>query len=382
MDILERQTELDELARLLREAGASAGKIAFVSGEAGAGKSTLVEQFACQLAGKPRVYWGHCDALQTSRVLGPINEVAAEMSLWATATSDSGQSREQLFSRLFERLSPPHPVSVVVLEDLHWADEATLDFVRFIGRRIQRTRCLLIATHRDDELTSTHLLRGVLGELTGQHTARLAVPALSFNAVEQLAQGTHRNARKVYQVTGGNPFFVRELLSTPMDAVPGTVRDAVLARLMQCSPAAREVAELVSLVPGKTEAWITRTILGDIGAAADEAVMRGLLRYHKAPSRAPGRRRFIRAFWAGSLSTTRTFRSSCTTRRSHRIPRRCSSTRRAPRSKRHARAPAARPWRIWRQRFGMSIRWIRRSAPDCLNCMRQNATRPIRLPRR
>jgi DNA-binding CsgD family transcriptional regulator/tetratricopeptide (TPR) repeat protein len=280
MDILERQTELEELARLLREAGAGAGKIAFVSGEAGAGKSALVEQFARQLAGTPRVYWGHCDALQTSRVLGPISEVATEMSLLPTAASDSGQSREQLFSRLYERLSPPNPVSVLVLEDLHWADEATFDFVRFIGRRIQRTRCLLIATHRDDELAATHLLRGVLGELTGQHTARLAVPALSFNAVEQLARGTRRNAQKVYQVTGGNPFFVRELLSTPMDAVPGTVRDAVLARLMQCSPATREVAEFVSLVPGKTEAWLTRTILGDIGAAADEAVMRGLLRYH------------------------------------------------------------------------------------------------------
>jgi len=279
MELLERQTELEELARLLREAGAGAGKVALVSGEAGAGKSALVEGFA-QSLGAARVFWGHCDALQTSRVLGPVNEVVAGMSLLPDALRESGPSRELLFSRLFERLSPPNPLSIVVLEDLHWADEATLDFVRFLGRRIQRTRCLLIATHRDDELAPTHLLRAVLGELTGQHTARIHVPALSLAAVERLAQGTRRNARQVYQVTGGNPFFVRELLSAPVDTVPGTVRDAVLARLLQCSPEARELAELVSLVPGRFEPWLAHSILNDVGAAADETVMRGLLRYH------------------------------------------------------------------------------------------------------
>jgi DNA-binding CsgD family transcriptional regulator/tetratricopeptide (TPR) repeat protein len=279
MDLLERQAQIGELTRHLHEAGTSAGKIAFVSGEAGAGKSVLVEEFVRQAAGAARVLWGHCDALQTSRVLGPVNEVAAGLLLLPDTPHESGVSREQLFSRLFERFSPPNPISIVVLEDLHWADEATLDFVRFLGRRIQRTRCLLLATYRDDELAPAHLLRGILGELTGQHTARIRVPALSLGAVEQLARGTRRNAQQVYQVTEGNPFFVRELLSAPMDTIPETVRDAVLARLLQCSPAAREIAELVSLVPGRTEPWLARTILGDIGAPADETVMRGLLRF-------------------------------------------------------------------------------------------------------
>jgi DNA-binding CsgD family transcriptional regulator/tetratricopeptide (TPR) repeat protein len=279
MDLLERETHLEELARHLREAGTSAGKIVFVSGEAGAGKSVLVEQFAHEAARAARVLWGHCDALETSRVLGPVNEVVAGLSALPGTVRESGVSREQLFSCLFERLSPPHPLSIVVLEDLHWADEATLDFVRFLGRRIQRTRCLLIGTYRDDELAPTHLLRAVLGELTGQHTARIHVPALSLAAVKQLAQGTRHNPEQVYQVTGGNPFFVREVLSAPVNVVPETVRDAVLARLMRCSAAAREVAELVSLVPGRTEPWLTRTMLGDAGAAADEAVAHGLLRY-------------------------------------------------------------------------------------------------------
>src|SRR4029077_18531715 len=182
-----------------------------------------------------------------------------------SAAGELNVPREQLFSRLLERLSPPNPVSIVVLEDVHWADEATLDFVRFLGRRIQRTRCLLIASYRDDELATTHPLRTVLGELTGHHTARIALPPLSLSAVEQLARDTRRDAFQVYKVTGGNPFFVRELLSVPLDTVPETVRDAVLARLMQCSPAARDVAELVSLVPGSAEPWLLHGISGDIG---------------------------------------------------------------------------------------------------------------------
>ncbi|MEA3139879.1 MAG: hypothetical protein QOK23_2048 [Gammaproteobacteria bacterium] len=282
MILLERQTQLEELARLLREAGTSAGKIAFVCGEAGVGKSALVEQFAQQATSSVRVSWGHCDALQTSRTLGPVNELAAALSLVSGIPADAGLSREQLFPRLFEQFSPPNPVSLVVIEDLHWADEATLDFVRFLGRRIQRTRCLLIVTFRDDELAPTHLLRGVLGELTGQHTARIPVPALSLVAVEELAQGTHRDAHQVYQVTGGNPFFVRELLCAPVDVVPETVRDAVVARLMQRSAAARALAELVSLVPGRTEQWLVTAILGDVGATADEAVTHGLLRHYDA----------------------------------------------------------------------------------------------------
>jgi DNA-binding CsgD family transcriptional regulator len=277
VDLLERQAQLDELAQYLREAGTIAGKIAFVSGEAGAGKSALVEQFLQQPPKGTRVLWGHCDALQTSRVLGPVNEVATGLSLSVSREPDG--AREQLFARLLERVSPPNPVSVVVLEDLHWADEATLDFVRFMGRRIQRTRCLMIGTHRDDELAATDLLRGVLGDLTGRHTARLRVPPLSFAAVNQLALGTQHDAKQVYNVTSGNAFFVRELLSAPKDTVPETVRDAVLARLLQCSAAARELAEFVSLLPGRTPPWLTCTLLGDVGAAADETVGRGLLRY-------------------------------------------------------------------------------------------------------
>jgi len=280
VDLLERQAQLAELAQHQREAGSTAGRVVFVSGEAGGGKSALVEQFARQLPRSMRVLWGHSDALQTSRVLGPVNEVAAALSL-PGMPHDSGASREPLFSRLLERLSPPNPPVVLVLEDLHWADEATLDFVRFLGRRIQRTRCLLIATHRDDELDLTHPLRAVLGELTGRHTARVRAAPLSLSAVEQLSRGGRHDPQRVYEVTAGNAFFVRELLAAPPETVPETVRDAVVARLLQCSPPARELAEVVALVPGRTPTWLIRSLLGDTAAAADETVTRGLLRHHE-----------------------------------------------------------------------------------------------------
>jgi DNA-binding CsgD family transcriptional regulator/tetratricopeptide (TPR) repeat protein len=280
MDLLERNTEIEELSRHLRDAGGVAGKIVLVSGEAGAGKSALVEEFTRGVASHARLLWGHSDALQTSRVLGPVNEVLAGLLALPDAPREGAPARDNLFPWLLERLSPPNPLSIVILEDLHWADEATLDFFRFIGRRIQRTRCLMIATYRDDELAPTHPLRGVLGDLTGQHAMRMRLSPLSLAAVEQLAQGSERSGRQVYDVTGGNPFFVRELLSAPANTVPETVRDAVLTRMLQCSPAARELAELVSLMPGRTENWLTASILGDFGRAADEAVTRGLLRHH------------------------------------------------------------------------------------------------------
>src|SRR5450432_3172189 len=127
MDLLERQAQIGGLARLVHEAGAIAGKIALVSGEAGSGKSALVEEFARQAVPTARVLWGHCDALQTSRVLGPVNELVAGLSLWADEAPESAPTREQLFLRLLGRFSPPNPLCMVVLEDLHWADEATLD---------------------------------------------------------------------------------------------------------------------------------------------------------------------------------------------------------------------------------------------------------------
>lgn len=278
MELLERQSQLDDLGQHLREAESGSGKVAFIVGEAGAGKSALVEAFAQQLSRDARLVWGACDALQTPRALGPVHEVASALAVASAGSDLTEQSRPQLFARLVDELARRDRLTVVVLEDLHWADEATLDFLRYLGRRIQRTRCLLIATYRDDELAATHPLRRMLGEITGRHSARIRVPSLSLAAVAQLAGGGQRNVERIYRVTCGNAFFVREVLAASGDALPETVRDAVNARLLQCSAGARELAQLVSLSPGRTELWLAEAILGSCGPFIEEAVARGLLR--------------------------------------------------------------------------------------------------------
>jgi DNA-binding CsgD family transcriptional regulator/tetratricopeptide (TPR) repeat protein len=278
MELLERHSQLDELTQYLREAEAGSGKVAFVVGEAGAGKSALVEAFASQLSRDARVVWGACDALNTPRALGPVHEVASALAIASTGAELAEQSRPQLFARLVDELARRDRFTVVVLEDLHWADEATLDFLRYVGRRIQRTRCLLIATYRDDELAATHPLRRMLGEITGRHTARIRIPSLSLAAVAQLAAGSQRDPERIYRVACGNAFFVRELLAAPRDTLPETVRDAVIARLMQCSSGARELAQLVSLSPGRTELWLIASLIESPGPLIEEGLTRGLLR--------------------------------------------------------------------------------------------------------
>ena len=167
-----------------------------------------------------------------------------------------------------------------MIEDLHWADEATLDFLRYLARRIQRTRCLTITTYRDDELGVAHPVRAAVGELTGNHVTRIRLIPLSPAACRELAQGTGRDPALVYDITGGNPFFLREVLASTGDKVPESVRDAIVARLGRCSSGAREVAEFVSLVPGKMESWLVDAVLGAVQPAIDECIDRGLLHLH------------------------------------------------------------------------------------------------------
>ena len=280
MDLLERQSQLDELAQRLRDAELGCGKVVLLTGEAGAGKSALVETFANASRRGVKTVWSGCDSLQTPRALGPVQEIATALVAGHSLVDEGEHSRGELFARLVGELSHPTRVTIVVMEDLHWADEATLDFVRYLGRRIQRTRCLLIATYRDDELPAAHPLRRVLGEMTGSHVTRIRALPLSLTAVTQLARTDNRDAERIYTVTGGNAFFVRELLAAPGRSVPETVRDAVIARVMPCSTEARELAEFVSLSPHRTELWLAESILGNVGNSLDECVARGLLRFH------------------------------------------------------------------------------------------------------
>ncbi|MBI5564468.1 MAG: AAA family ATPase, partial [Chloroflexi bacterium] len=205
MTLLEREPCLAALQATLAEARAGSGRVVFVSGEAGIGKTSLLEQFTRDQRGA-RVWWGACDLLFTPRPLGPLRDIALQMrGDWHTRL-DAESDRAALFSAFLNELQLD--ATIVVLEDVHWADEATLDLLKFLGRRIQRTRALLIATYRDDEIGPRHPLRTVLGEAGASTTVRrLALAPLSEKAVRTLVGHRAVEAAALHRQTGGNPFF-------------------------------------------------------------------------------------------------------------------------------------------------------------------------------
>jgi ATP/maltotriose-dependent transcriptional regulator MalT len=275
MQLFERQQHFERLRQCLEHARAGSGKVVLVAGEAGIGKSSLIERFVSEHRRDVRTLYGACDAFATPRALAPIHEIAAQ--LLSGGAKREAESLDGLFRALLEDLVQPGRATVVVLEDLHWADEATLDCLRFIGRRIQRTSAMFVVTYRDDELSARHPVRVALGDLTGEHVVRMRLAPLSLSAVTELAKESGREATRVYEITGGNPFFVREMLASPSEHVPETVRDAVVARLERCDPAARELTELVSMSPARTEAWLAEFVLGSRPTELHEAGARGLL---------------------------------------------------------------------------------------------------------
>jgi predicted ATPase len=252
-ELLERSRELATLRESLAAVAAgSRGKLALVAGEAGVGKTALLRRLSEEPHGA-RLLWGSCAALFTPRPLGPLLEIA-ELTGGAFAVAMAADSRpHDVVGALLRELGTRAP-TVLVLEDLHWADEATLDVLRLLPGRIATVPALVIATYRDDELERDHPLRIVLGELgAGEGIERLALQLLSREAVATLAEPYGLDADDLYRTTTGNPFFVTEVLAAEKAEIPPTVRDAVLARMARVSPAARTLLEAVSLVPPQAE---------------------------------------------------------------------------------------------------------------------------------
>jgi DNA-binding CsgD family transcriptional regulator len=276
MDLLEREPCLADLAKWLSTAVERAGCAVLLAGEAGIGKTALLREFA-QRQNQARVLWGACDALFTPRPLAPLHDVALQTQGALLATLNSRANPAVLFAAALAELERER--TLLVFEDMHWADEATLDLLTFLGRRIDRTRTLLVASYRDDELGERHPLRLVLGGLPRAATFRMSLAPLSPAAVARLAGEVGRPAKDLHSITGGNPLFVTEVLATAVDTVPPTVRDAVLARTARLSPSARAVAELVCTVPGRCEPWLLNQAAWVDAAAIEECLSIGMVRH-------------------------------------------------------------------------------------------------------
>ncbi|MFV9672491.1 MAG: ATP-binding protein [Acidimicrobiia bacterium] len=272
---LERDSELGLMADLLDEIDSSGGKVVLIRGEAGIGKSSLVQEFIDRRAGDVRVYFGSCDDLLIAQPFAPFWDIARDEPSIAEPLHDA--DRSGVLVATLNLLSRPLRPGIMVLEDTHWADEATLDAIKYLGRRIARTNGLLLLTYRDGEVDYDHPLRRVIGDLPPQSVARIQLGGLSLSAVEAIVGETDLDAIEVMASTNGNPFLATEMASAGTEGIPVSLQDSVVARMQNLSPGAREMLKTLSVIPEPIPRVDAVQLGGGSDSRIDECVQRGLL---------------------------------------------------------------------------------------------------------
>ncbi len=276
--LVERNAELAALDEALAGVKDGArGRLALVRGEAGIGKTALLTHFCAGLGPGVRVLWAACDPLFTPRPLGPLLDVSRVTGGELQDHVERGAKPHDVAAALLRELEAPAP-TVLVLEDVHWADEATLDVLRLVARRSETVPALIVASYRDEELARSHPLRLMLGELPGNGSiTRLELAGFSPEAVAGLAEGSAVDPAELFQRTAGNPFFVTEALAAQTEQLPSTVRDAVLARASRLGPSPRAVLDAVAVVPQPTELWLLEALTEVPPGALDGCLSSGML---------------------------------------------------------------------------------------------------------
>ena len=276
MTLFERSDALTVLSRALAASRAH-GQFAAISGEAGIGKTSLLEALAVRESQAAPFLWGACEALSTPRPLGPLLDMAPDLGPEFEALLMAAP-RHRVFAAFVAGLARRAAQTVIVFEDVHWADEATLDLLRYLSRRTHRFAALIVVTWRADEVGANHRLYRLLGELPADSTHRLELQPLSIDAVTRMAGDAH-DARTVFGLTGGNPFFVTEVLRAGGDAVPARVKEAILARRASLSAGAQHVVDLLSVMPARAEIDLVRAAMTSVHEALAPAVEAGLLTF-------------------------------------------------------------------------------------------------------
>ena len=279
--LLERDAALIELDHALEAARSGVGELVLLHGEAGIGKTSLTTAFCVAAEGSlASVSWGACDPLSTPQPMGPLLDIASEAGGRLQRRLTDTASAYDIYRAFLTWLGGGRQPTIAVFEDIHWTDQATLDLLRFVGRRIAQTNAVLIATYRDDLGGEDHPLQLLLGDLaSGDAIRRIHLSPLSMDAVGELAAGTGFDPSELHRQTAGNPFYVAEMLQTAPGEVPATIHDAVQARARRLSLDAREVLA-TSAVVGPA---VDLDMLRDLTTASDENIQQcvdaGLLRF-------------------------------------------------------------------------------------------------------
>ncbi len=271
--LLEREDQQALLRAAAADAASGAGRVVLLTGEAGVGKTALVERVAEDCA-EFRVWSGSCERLFTARPLGPLADIAGREGGPLADVVKRGAPAYEVVPVLLEELrSQP---TLLVIEDVHWADEATLDVVTLLARRMATTRSLAIVTCRD-ELALDHPLRLVLGDLAANGVQRMRLAPLSLQAVRELAAPHGVDADELFQRSAGNPFYVTEVLATGGTELPPSVRDAVLARAAGLDPRGRALLEAVAIVTGIVPLRLVVALGGADAQRLDACLSSGML---------------------------------------------------------------------------------------------------------
>ncbi|MGH8916377.1 MAG: ATP-binding protein [Acidimicrobiia bacterium] len=272
MELLEREGPLAALTRVQEEAAKGRGSVVLVTGEPGIGKTALMARFAQDRSEDSRMLWGNCDALSIPRPLGPFRDLTASGALETALDHDMAPHR--FHTLLLEELAAAPSPTILVLEDVHWADQATADAITVIGRRIVALPAVLILTFRTGELDPGHPLPAALEAIRSSIALYLQLSPLSRSAVATLAGD---QSDRVYSATGGNPFYVTEMIAASPAELPPSVANAVLGRASRLGEEARRLVELVSMVPTRVPTQVLDMVMPNWPAKAEEPERRQLL---------------------------------------------------------------------------------------------------------
>jgi DNA-binding CsgD family transcriptional regulator/tetratricopeptide (TPR) repeat protein len=277
MELLERENNLATLMSYAEEARAAHGRLVLLAGEAGVGKTALLEALKEQILDAVWA-WGSCDGLFTPRPLSPLYDLARDLGGELKAACDRDASREDMFDAFVNALNCARSLNVIVIEDVHWADEASLDLIRHAWRRAGETRVLMLVTYRDDGLAADNVLRTAVGDLaTYRGTRRMALTTLTASAVAALAGDSTLSVEELHSLTGGNPFFLGEVLAGDGEHVPSSARDAVLARTTRLDAEARSALATVSLFRSHADPTHLLAVGGVTREGLDSCVAAGML---------------------------------------------------------------------------------------------------------